>query len=80
MELEEKGGLFEKEESEKILRVFQLFNLAVEVVGSEEDAIGWLKAPQLGLDNLLPIEMLNTDMGCNEVGDWLEQIRYGVYS
>lgn len=71
---------FNKEESDRILRVQLIFNLAVQILATKENAINWIKSPQFALDNMLPIELLDTELGSHEIEDLLYQIKYGVFS
>lgn len=71
---------FNKEESDRILSVFRIINLAKQILETKENAINWLKSPQFALSNLLPIELLDTELGSREVEDLLYQIKYGVFS
>lgn len=71
---------FDKGESDRILRVLKIFDLAVQILETKDNAVNWLKAPQFALGNLLPIELLNTELGSHEVEDLLYQIKYAVFS
>lgn len=71
---------FNKEESDQILKVWQIFNLAVQILGNKENAANWFQAPQLGLKNSLPIDLLNTHLESHEVEQLLYQIKYGIFS
>lgn len=71
---------FNKEESDRILRVLRVFNLAVQILATKENAINWLKSPQFALDNMLPIDLLDTELGSHGIEDLLYQIKYGIFS
>lgn len=80
LSFKDEDNLFNKEESDQILRVLKIFNLAVQILGTKENAIHWLKSPQFALDNRLPIELLDTELGSHEMEDLLCQIKYGIFS
>jgi putative toxin-antitoxin system antitoxin component (TIGR02293 family) len=65
------------QESEKMVRVQQIFDEAEGVFGSAEEAKTWINSPQRGLDFRKPIEMLDTDIGGGYVRDYLSAIKYG---
>lgn len=65
------------EESEKTLRIHELFNQAKEVFGSETEAQLWITSPAYGLNNQRPIDLLDTDLGAQQVRGLLGAIKYG---
>ena len=71
---------FTKEESDRMMRVMRLFNLAEEVLDGKGNARSWMKSPQFGVDNMLPLSLLGTDFGCHEVETLLHQVEHGVYT
>ncbi len=52
---------------------------AMEVLGSREKALRWLKAPVRSLGDQAPISLLNTQIGITRVKDVLGQIEHGVW-
>lgn len=64
----------------KCSSILRVFNLSMQVIGSYEDALQWFKSPQFAFNNRLPIDLVDTEMGCNEIEDLLNQIKYGVVS
>jgi putative toxin-antitoxin system antitoxin component (TIGR02293 family) len=62
--------------SDRLARIDRIFELAVEVLGSEEKAAEWLKRPNRPLGNEMPLELLDTDAGTQEVERELRQIEY----
>ena len=64
-------------ESEKMLRVGQIFDEAEEVFGSAEEAKTWINSGQRGLGGRKPLELLDTDVGAGTVRDLLSAIKYG---
>jgi putative toxin-antitoxin system antitoxin component (TIGR02293 family) len=67
-------------ESDRTVRLAQVFANAAETLGSEEKATQWLKAPNRALGGERPLDQLDTDPGAREVEDVLGRIAYGVYS
>jgi putative toxin-antitoxin system antitoxin component (TIGR02293 family) len=67
------------EETEKTLRAQYLFEQAVAVFGSEEEARRWLTNPAYGLEDQRPIDLLDTEPGAMQVRDYLGAIECGNY-
>lgn len=75
---EGKGNL-SQEDSEKVLRAFDLFNLALEVFGTPDAVKGWFLEPARGLGERKPLELLDTAVGAAMVEEYLGAIRQGNY-
>jgi putative toxin-antitoxin system antitoxin component (TIGR02293 family) len=67
-------------ESDRTVRLAQVYATAVDTLGSEDKAAQWLKTPNRVLRGSRPIDQLDTDPGVREVEDVLGRIAYGVYS
>lgn len=67
-------------ESDRTVRLAQVFATAAETLGSEEKATQWLKTPNRVLRGGRPLDQLDTDPGVREVEDVLGRIADGVYS
>ena len=67
-------------ESDRTVRLAQVFANACETLGSEAKAAQWLKTPNRVLRGETPLDQLDTDPGVREVEDILGRIAYGVYS
>ena len=67
-------------ESDRAVRLAQVFATTAETLGSEEKASQWLKTPNRALRGGRPLDQLDTDPGVREVEDVLGRISYGVYS
>jgi putative toxin-antitoxin system antitoxin component (TIGR02293 family) len=67
-------------ESDRTVRLAQVYSTAVETLGSGEKAAAWLKTPNRALRGGRPLDQLDTDPGVREVEDILGRISYGVYS
>jgi putative toxin-antitoxin system antitoxin component (TIGR02293 family) len=70
---------FERDESDRLVRVARLYALAEEVLGSREEAQRWMKAPNRALDGARPLDELDTDPAAREVEDLLGRIGDGVF-
>jgi putative toxin-antitoxin system antitoxin component (TIGR02293 family) len=66
--------------SDRLFRAARISALASSVLGSDEVALSWLRRPQFGLGGLVPIEMLTTSAGAQEVERLLLRIEHGVYT
>ncbi len=67
-------------ESDRTVRLAQVYANAAETLGSEEKAAQWLKTPNRALRGGRPLDQIDTDPGVREVEDVLGRIAYGVYS
>jgi putative toxin-antitoxin system antitoxin component (TIGR02293 family) len=67
-------------ESDRTVRLAQVFATASETLGSGDKAASWLKTPNRALRGGRPLDQLDTDPGVREVEDVLGRIAYGVYS
>jgi putative toxin-antitoxin system antitoxin component (TIGR02293 family) len=67
------------EETEKILRIKEIFEQAVRVFGSKEEARRWLLSPAHGLEGQRPIDLMDTEPGSAQVREYLGAIEYGNY-
>jgi putative toxin-antitoxin system antitoxin component (TIGR02293 family) len=67
-------------ESDRAVRLAQVFANAAETLGDGDKAAAWLKTPNRALRGGRPLDQLDTDPGVREVEDVLGRISYGVYS
>jgi putative toxin-antitoxin system antitoxin component (TIGR02293 family) len=67
-------------ESDRTVRLAQVYANAAETLGSGDKAAAWLKTPNRALRGGRPLDQLDTDPGVREVEDILGRIAYGVYS
>ena len=66
--------------SDRLYRLGALFSLARDVLGGDGEAREWHRAPQIGLNNRVPLDLLTTEVGAREVENLLGRIEYGVLS
>ncbi len=67
-------------ESDRAVRLAQVYATAAETLGNGEKAAAWLKTPNRALRGGRPLDQLDTDPGVREVEEVLGRIAYGVYS
>ena len=67
-------------ESDRAVRLAQVYANAAETLGDGDKAATWLKTPNRALRGGRPLDQLDTDPGVREVEDVLGRIAYGVYS
>lgn len=66
--------------SDRLFRVAKIVSLAIWVLEAEQPAVHWLKRRQFGLGLRVPLELLTTDVGCDQVEGLLLAIEHGVYA
>ena len=72
-------GKLKTDESERVLRLAQVYDMAVSVMGSDETAANWLKNPARGLGGHIPLEYVDTALGADEVIALLGRIDHGIF-
>ena len=73
-------GRLEPVASDRLVRVARVLAMAIDVLEDEAAAVHWLKRPQIGLGGRIPLAMLSTDPGRDQVEKLLLRIEHGVYS
>jgi putative toxin-antitoxin system antitoxin component (TIGR02293 family) len=68
------------DESDRLLRLARVAAGAEDVLGSRERAGGWLRGPVRALGGVRPLDLLDTDLGAQQVERILGRIEHGVYS
>ena len=69
-----------REQSGRAWKFAEIVAKAMEVFGSQEEALAWLERPALGLEQRRPIDLLSTTAGVKLVEDLLGRLEYGVYT
>jgi putative toxin-antitoxin system antitoxin component (TIGR02293 family) len=72
-------GRFGEEESDRLARLARVLALAEEVLGDRAKATKWLQRRNRALAGDAPIDLMDTDLGTEQVEDVLTRIEYGVY-
>lgn len=67
-------------ESDRTVRMAQVYSMAADTLGDGDKAAAWLKTPNRALRGGRPLDQLDTDPGVREVENVLGRIAYGVYS
>jgi putative toxin-antitoxin system antitoxin component (TIGR02293 family) len=74
-------GALDRRESEKLLRLAELWEAALDLFdGDEVRTRAWLLAPAFGLGNVAPIHYARTEFGGREVRALIGRIADGVFS
>jgi putative toxin-antitoxin system antitoxin component (TIGR02293 family) len=63
--------------SDRLARIGRIYALAVEVFGDSGKAAEWLKRPSRALGKELPLTLLDTDAGAQQVERELRHIEHG---
>ena len=74
------AGRLSPDESDKVMRLSRLLEHATKVFGNVEKARAWLKFPQRGLGDAVPLDYASTETGAREVENLLGRIEYSVYT
>src|SRR5256712_9654917 len=67
-------------ESDRLLRPARVGARAVDVLGSQERAGAWLRGTVRALRSVRPLDVLDTDLGAQQVERILGHIEYAVHS
>ncbi|MCP4659683.1 MAG: DUF2384 domain-containing protein [bacterium] len=73
------AGRLEAMESDRLFRLARIFVHAVEVFESEERARDWLDTDNRALGGRKPRQLLDTDVGAQEVDGVLGRIEHGIF-
>jgi putative toxin-antitoxin system antitoxin component (TIGR02293 family) len=74
-------GRLNQEESERLLRVARIFDLAVGLhEGDKSAARTWLERPNPALNGKIPFELARTEVGAREVEGLIARLEHGVFS
>lgn len=75
------AGALDQRESEKLLRLAEIWEAAVDLFdGDEARTRAWLVTPAFGLGNVAPIDYARTEFGGREVRALIGRIADGVFS
>ncbi|MEP6956318.1 MAG: antitoxin Xre/MbcA/ParS toxin-binding domain-containing protein [Chthoniobacterales bacterium] len=75
-----KSRVLSADEAEKSLRVARIFAFATEVLEGEEDARQWLNDTIPALGGKRPLDLLDTDIGAQQVTNLLGCIKWDLYA
>jgi len=68
------------DEADRVVRVARILAQAIQIFGSSERALGWLRTPDERLHNRTALSMLQTESGGRLVEEMLWQLREGMFS
>jgi putative toxin-antitoxin system antitoxin component (TIGR02293 family) len=75
-----KEGMFNSEESAKLVRLARVVERARDVFEDFDTSLNWLKMPNAALSGATPLSLLDTDIGAESVLDTLGRIEHGVFA
>lgn len=67
------------EQSSRTYKFAEILARAILVFGTRSEAESWLARPAQGLNQMAPLELMETSAGLELVETYLTQIEYGVY-
>jgi putative toxin-antitoxin system antitoxin component (TIGR02293 family) len=74
------SGRLSSDESERLLRISNIFEKAVELFeGNADGAVRWLTTPKKALDGQEPLQYSRTEPGAREVENLIGRIEHGVF-
>ena len=73
-------GRLNADQSERFNRMAQMLNRTIEVLGSQEQAVRWLKTPRAYFGGKPPLDFADTELGSREVLNLLGRVEHGVFS
>ena len=74
------GGTLDAGTSDCLYRLSKVITVAEEVLDGPANAMSWLKRAQPGLGGKVPLDLLVTQAGADQVETLLRRIDYGVYA
>lgn len=75
-----KDQILDPDSSEKILKMFSLYLLGLEVFRSRDNFINWLSKPSFGLRNKIPKSLLSSSAGIDLIQEELSRIEHGDFA
>jgi len=75
------AGKLAPEESERLLRIANLYEKSLELFeGDRQAAVSWLSSPNKDLGHQTPLAYAKTEIGAREVEDLIGRLEHGVFS
>ena len=71
---------FSPSESDRLVRVARVAAAAEDALEDHHKAGRWLQKPNRALGGVIPLDLLSSDLGADQVETILGRIDYGVYS
>ena len=74
-------GKLSPDESERLLRLSRVFELAVDLFeGDNAAALRWLTSPRKALEGNTPLAYARTEVGAREVENLIGRMEHGVFA
>lgn len=80
LERRQSAKVLHPQESERVYRLARVYAKAVQVLGSEDQALVWLRHPSKTLGNVIPLSLLASEEGARQVENELNGIEHNVYA
>jgi putative toxin-antitoxin system antitoxin component (TIGR02293 family) len=80
LERRQSAKVLHPQESERVYRLARVYAKAVQVLGSEEQAVVWLRHPSKSLGNVIPLSLLASEEGARQVENELNGIEHNTYA
>ncbi len=77
--IRKKEGVFSFSESERLFRIRRVYKKALEVFDDEKEIKKWFKKPCWLLNDVAPIDYLDTEIGSREIENILQHIKIGTF-
>jgi putative toxin-antitoxin system antitoxin component (TIGR02293 family) len=74
------GSALDAFTSDRLYRLSKAIAIAEEVLEGTDNAMSWLRRPQPALGGQVPLELLVTQAGADQVETLLRRVDYGVYT
>ena len=74
------GGPLAASTSDRLYRLSKVLAIAEEALEGADNAMSWLRRPQPALAGRVPLELLVTQAGADQVETLLRRIDYTVYT
>ena len=74
------GAALDPATSDRLYRLAKMLAVAEEVLESAENGAAWMRRPQPGLGGRVPLDMLVTQAGAEQVETLLRRIDFAVYT
>jgi putative toxin-antitoxin system antitoxin component (TIGR02293 family) len=71
---------FQPDESDRLYRLAHIAALAADVLEDKARGSRWLRKPNRALGGVVPLQLLDTEVGARQVETVLGRIEHGVYS
>jgi putative toxin-antitoxin system antitoxin component (TIGR02293 family) len=68
------------DESDRLLRLARIAALTEETLGNRKKAASWLDRPNRALGGVRPLELLDSELGAQQVEQILGHISHGIHS